>query len=164
MRFGNNLFFSAVVIVLISFISCSPAPETTVSPSLGIELVQENGRDIYRFTFTAGIRNENDSTLFTDVSGEIVVSGENKKEIFRVPFSSAVILPFDTAIIEKVFTREAEEARPLLDAYEVDSDRLLREKKISGVFIDESRTRFEGLHLKRKNIVSYLKEVSAERN
>lgn len=161
MTLHKNRFCPVVVTLFILLASCAPVPEAPVSPSLEIERTEENGREIYHFVFTAGIRNENNDTLFSDVSGRIVVTGGGKNELFTVPFSLPLILPFDTAIVENSFTRDADDARPILDAFDVDRERLSREKRISGIFIDESGVRIEGLKLTKKNILSHLKNESA---
>jgi len=137
--------------------SCAPAPEKLLSPSLSLESVDEVGGDAYRFVFSAGLRNENGMTAFTDLSGEVVVNSESGRILFRIPFDIPVILPFDTALIEKEFTRQGDDAMSLLDAFDVDRERLAAEKRVTGIYIDESRTVLKGFRFSRKNIVSYLK-------
>lgn len=154
-----NYFWRIVPLLTLAvfLVSCAPAPEKIVSPSISVEEVEAVGGDAYRFIFTAGLRNENGMTAFTDVSGEVVVSSASGTELFRIPFEMPVILPFDTGLIEKEFTRQGDDAMSLIDSLDMDRERLARDKRVEGIYIDESRAGLKKFNFKRRNIVSYLK-------
>jgi hypothetical protein len=156
-----------MVLMLPAFIlaGCTKAPDSVHSPSIKVDYVIEDNTEKYTVHFTGGIRNENNSTVLQDVTGEIVVyrSAEKQMEALRLPFSLANILPMSTGIIEMAVDKKDTEVDGLLELLNVDREKLQADGSASGLFIGQEKVSVDKLKFTSCNITDLLEEKLNEK-
>ncbi len=145
------------------FIGCAKMPEKLVSPTLKIEPVIQDNKELFKLSLSTGIQNENSDTAFVDMKG-LIVFKDGKTRVLTVPFHLPIVLPFDTGIIEAEKTFTESEVMPLVVLLGSDREKLLNEKVLERSFIDEKNIGLELTGCEKKNILDVLKDKVNENN
>ncbi len=157
---------TALIVILGSgliFIGCAKMPAKLVSPTLKIEPVVKDNKELFKLTLSTGIQNENSDTAFIDMKGLIFFSDAGT-HVLTIPFHLPVVLPFDTGIIEAEKTYSESEIMPLVTLFGSDKEKLLNEKVLERSFVDEKNIGFELTGCEKKNILDVLKDKVNEKN
>jgi hypothetical protein len=144
-------------------IGCAKMPEKLVSPTLKIEPVVQENKELFKLSLNTGIQNENSDTAFINMKGLIVFNDAGTR-VLTVPFNLPIVLPFDTGIIEAEKTYTESEIMPLVLLLGSDKEKLLGEKVLERSFIDEKNISLELTGCEKKNILMVLKEKLNEKN
>lgn len=155
--------FIALCVFSLAFIGCAKVPEKLVSPTLKIEPVIKDGKELFRLMVSTGIQNENSSTAFLNMKGTICFKDEGSC-VLSVPFQLPVILPFDTGIIEVDKTYPENEIMPLIILLGSDKEKLINEKVLERSYIEEKNIGLTISGYEKKNILDLLKEKVNEKN
>jgi hypothetical protein len=162
MKFAKTAVSSIVVSGLI-FAGCAKMPDKLVTPTLKIEPVVKDNKELYKMMLSTGIQNENSEVAFLNVKGTIFFSDTGSR-ILTVPFTIPVVLPFDTGIIEIEKTYAENEIMPLVTLLGSDKEKLLNDKALERSFMDDKTIGFELTGFEKKNILDMLKEKLNEKN
>lgn len=144
-------------------IGCAKIPEKLVSPTLKIDPVVKDNKELYKLMVSTGIQNENNDTAFINMSG-LIVFKDGGNRVMTVPFNLPIVLPFDTGIIEAEKTCTESEIMPLVVLLGSDKEKLLNEKGLERSFIDEKIIGLELAGYEKKSILNVLKEKVNEKN
>ena len=158
--------YAALIPVLMGALvlsGCAKMPEKLVSPTMKIEPVVKDNKELYKLMVSTGIQNENSDTAFVDMKGSVVFL-DGKTRVLAIPFTLPVILPFDTGIIEAEKTYTESEIMPLVTLFGSDKEKLMNEKVLERSFIDEKNITFELTEYGKKNILDLLKDKVNEKN
>lgn len=158
--------YAALIPVLMGALvlsGCAKMPEKLVSPTIKIEPVVKDNKELYKLMVSTGIQNENSDTAFVDMKGSVVFL-DGKTRVLAIPFMLPVILPFDTGIIEAEKTYTESEIMPLVILFGSDKEKLMNEKVLERSFIDEKNITFELTGCEKKNILDLLKDKVNEKN
>jgi len=153
----------SVMMGTLVIIGCAKMPEKLLSPTMKIEPVVQDNKELYKLMVSTGIQNENSDTAFVDIKGSILFL-DGKTRVLAVPFTLPVIFPFDTGIIEAEKTYTESEIMPLVVLFGSDKEKLMNEKVLERSFIDEKNITFELAEYEKKNILDVLKEKVNENN
>ncbi len=157
---------TALIVLLgsgIVFIGCAKMPEKLVSPTLKIEPVIKDNKELFKLSLNTGIQNENSDTAFINMEGTIVFTDAGKR-VLTIPFKLPIVLPFDTGIIEVEKTCTESEITPLLVLLGSDKEKLMNDKALERSFIDEKNISFDLTGCEKKNILDVLKDKVNEKN
>ncbi len=138
---------------------CAKIPEKLDSPTLKIEPVIINHKEMFNLKLSAGIRNENSGTALVSIKGNIVFAdpaGKNAR-VLSVPFNLPIILPFDMGIIEIDKNFSEGEIMPLVALMGSDREKLMRDKILERSVQDERDIRLELTEYRKENILGILK-------
>ena len=155
--------FSILVCVLLASFGvlngCAKIPEKLDSPTLRIEPVIKDNKELFNLKLNTGIQNENGDTALVSVKGSIVFVDPDSKNarVFSLPFELPIILPFDMGIIEidKNFTEG--EIMPLVVLMGSDRGKLMRDKILERSLPDDRNIKLEFTEFKKENILGVLK-------
>jgi hypothetical protein len=145
------------------FIGCAKIPDKLVTPTLKIESVVQDNREMYKMMLSSGIQNENSAVALINVKGTIFFSDAGTR-ILTLPFTIPVVLPFDTGIIEveKVYTEN--EIMPLVTLLGSDKEKLEKDRGIERSFMEDKNIGFELTGYEKKNILDILRDKLNEKN
>ena len=138
------------------FSSCAKIPQEVVSPAISVKAVKGENAEMVKLNFTGGIKNENDSTVFLNVKGEIAVMDSSRNILLTLPFELPSVLPFETGIIQKEITGTREEITPLLKDSGIDAEKFFADNGSENFFPDDSKIELKKLSLEKKGIVEIL--------
>ena len=172
----KELILSLTLLVILS--ACAKKPEAPFHPSVKIAIEKKGDDKIFAVTFTCGLRNENDSTAFTNLEGIIAVKDNNSgAEVLTVPFKSPAILPFDTGTVQERIELTSDQVNPLLDLLDkqkkerkpdlvMDKEQKIEIKKCREIlesgeeveeFIEKQNIIIKKLNLEEKEIIELLR-------
>ncbi|HOQ12780.1 MAG: hypothetical protein BWY23_01274 [Spirochaetes bacterium ADurb.Bin218] len=151
-----NLYKYLIFSGLLLFTACSKTPESILSPSIKIQLDKATGS--YILLFTAGIKNENDSVVFSNFNGKVKIIDNNKRQIISIPFELPVILPFETGIIKNTVTLSESEANEISKFLNIDLNLLNPESEEGTKFLDDSNVSLEIKGFEKEDIIKFLKK------
>jgi hypothetical protein len=144
-------------------IGCTKLPDKLITPTLKIETIVKDNKEMYKMMLSTGIQNENSNVALLNVKGTIFFSDAGSR-ILSLPFTIPVMLPFDTGIIEieKIYTEN--EIMPLVALLGSDKEKLQKDKVIERSFMDEKTIGFEFTGYEKKNILDILRDKLNEKN
>jgi hypothetical protein len=145
------------------FIGCAKMPEKLVTPTLKIETVVKDNREMYKMMLSTGIQNENSDVALLNVKGTIFFS-DGESRLLTLPFTVPIVLPFDTGVIEieKFYTEN--EIMPLVTLLGSDKEKLEKERGIERSFMEDKNIGFDLAGYEKKNILDILKDKLNEEN
>jgi hypothetical protein len=147
------VLLSAAVLI---FSSCAKIPQEIVSPAISVKAVKGEKAEMVNLNFTGGLKNENDSTVFLNVKGEIAVMDSSENILLTVPFELPSVLPFETGIIQKEISATREEITPLLKESGIDTEKFFKNYGSENFFPDDNKIVLKKLSLEKKGIVEIL--------
>jgi hypothetical protein len=162
MKFAKTAVVSIVASGLI-FAGCAKIPDKLVTPTLKIEPLVKDNKEMYKMMLSTGIQNENSDVAILNVKGTIFFSDTGSR-VLTVPFTIPVVLPFDTGIIEIEKTYAENEIMPLVTLLGSDKEKLLNDKVLERSFMDDKTIGFKLTGFEKKNILVVLKEKLNEKN
>jgi len=151
----KELIFSLAI--LISLTACAKIPESPLSPSVKIGVEKNGDNKIFAVNFTCGLKNENDSTAFTNINGVFEVKNARNIIVLSVPFKSEVILPFETGIIQERVDLTSDQITPLLDLLSIKKDQLESGEEQGNRFIDDQSIVLKKINLDKTDIIELLR-------
>jgi hypothetical protein len=164
---SRKAVFAAAVACLIAT-GCAKMPEKLVSPTLKIEPVIADNKEMFKLALGTGLQNENGSTALLNVRGNIYFkdkdAGKGAGRILPLAFEIPIILPFDTGLIDISKTFTDKEIMPLVTLLGSDIERLRSEKGLDHSFVDDTTIGFELTGYEKKDIIDVLKEHMNEKN
>ncbi len=145
---------------------CNKIPEKIQSPSIKIDLTENDNGKKYTVRFSGGIKNENSDTAFIGYKGNVVLADPSKddKAVDSLSFSFPVILPFDSGIINIKAERSEEEVMQILELLNLSREKLIAEKSVERFNIDEKFIKLDTVTYKTRGIVKLLKDRLNEKN
>ena len=163
---GGARFWLVVLVFVLAFAGCAKIPDKLITPTLSIEPLVREGREVFMLSLSAGIQNENSGIAFLDMKGNVVFTdpAASRARVMAVPFEIPVILPFETGIIEIEKSYSEEEIMPLVTLLGSDKEKLVHEKILERAFIEKDRIGLELAGYQKKNIVDLLKDKVYEKN
>lgn len=151
----NTVLLCAAVLI---FSSCAKIPQEVVSPAISVKAVKGGEAEMVNLNFTGGIKNENDSTVFLNVKGEIAVMDRSSNVLLTVPFELPSVLPFETGIIQEELSGTKEKIAPLLNEAGIDTEKFFKTGESENFFPDDNKIVLKKLSLEKKGIVEILEE------
>jgi len=139
------------------FSACAKIPQEIISPSLSLKAGAAGEAGMVSLNFTGGLKNENDSTVFLNVKGEVAVMDNKNNPVLLVPFTLPSILPFETGVVQVRLVKDRVELEPLMKEMGIDFDLLVKEGEPANRFPDENKVVLRNLSLEKKGIVEILK-------
>ena len=146
-----------ITAVAVMFSACAKIPQEIISPSLSLKAGAADEAGMVSLNFTGGLKNENDSTVFLNVKGEVAVMDSKNNPILIVPFTLPSILPFETGIVQVRVVKERGELEPLMKEMGIDFEGLEKNGEPANRFPDENKIVLKNLSLEKKGIVEILK-------
>ncbi len=143
--------------LLMGLSACAKTPEAPLSPSVKIAVEKKGNDNIFAVNFTCGLKNENDSTAFTDIDGLIEVKNNAGITVLAVPFKSAAILPFETGIIQEKIDLSADQAAPLFDLLSINKEQVESGADQGNRFIEDQNVVIKKLELNKTDIIKLLR-------
>jgi hypothetical protein len=155
-----------VLASLVFMTGCAKVPDKLVSPTLKIEMVVADNKEVFKLTLSTGIQNENSDVALTALKGRIVFydSGKKGAPVMSLPFELPVILPFETGIIEIEKTYTENEIMPLVMAMGSDKEKLLADRGLERTFMDDKGIGLELISYNKEDILDILKGKLNEKN
>jgi len=148
--------FICITAVAVMFSACAKIPQEIISPSLSLKAGAADEAGMVSLNFTGGLKNDNDSTVFLNVKGEVAVMDSNNNPILLVPFDLPSILPFETGIVQVRMEKDRGELEPLMKEMGIDFDGLVKNGESANRFPDENKVVLKNLSLEKKGIVEIL--------
>jgi len=149
------------LIMLLGITSCAKKPDIPLSPSVKINIEKKGEEKIFTAYFTCGLKNENDSTAFTNVEGIIEIKNKNNAVVLSIPFKVPAILPFETGIVQERIELKPEHITPLLDLFSINIDKLDSGEEQGNRFIEEQYISIKKIKLEKKDIIELLRSKIA---
>lgn len=143
--------------LLLTSSSCVKKPENPVSPSVKIGMEKKGDSSIFSVYFTCGLKNENDSTAFINVDGLIAIKNNSGIPVLTVPFKTAVILPFETGVVQEKIELTPDQAAPLLDFLSIKKERIESGEEPGNRIIDDRNVEMKKLDMEKKDIIELLR-------
>lgn len=143
--------------LLMGLSACAKIPEAPLSPSVKIAVEKKGNDNIFAVNFTCGLKNENDSTAFTDINGLIEIKNSTGITVLAVPFKHAAILPFETGIIQEKIDLTADQAAPLFDLLSIKKEQIESGEDQGNRFIDDQNVVMKKLELNKTDIIELLR-------
>ncbi|HNX25551.1 MAG TPA: hypothetical protein PKG60_16000 [Spirochaetota bacterium] len=143
--------------LLLALTACARKPESPLSPSVKIGVEKKGEDKIFAVNFTCGLKNENDSTAFTNINGVIEVKNNSSEILLTVPFKIPAILPFETGIVQERIELTADEASPLLDLLAIKKEQIESGEDQGNRFIEDRNIVIKKLDLEKKDIIELLR-------
>ncbi|HOP65173.1 MAG TPA: hypothetical protein PK906_17475 [Spirochaetota bacterium] len=154
-RISSMILLPAAILFI--FTSCAKTPEKVISPSLKIDTVQ-GSENTWSISFTAGIKNENDSTAFINARGAVVLINDSGEKILSVPFKIPSILPFETGVIKEKTEIKGETAEKVFETLSISAEKLGTPDEPGTRFLDSKNVKLETIDFEKKDIVTLLGE------
>jgi hypothetical protein len=151
----KELFF--LIALLMGLSACAKIPEAPLSPSVKIAVEKKNNDKIFAVNFTCGLKNENDSTAFTDVTGLIEIKNNEGITVLSVPFKSAVILPFETGIIQERIELTSDQITPLFNLLSLKKEQIESGEEQGNRFIEDNNVVMKRLEMNKTDIIELLR-------
>lgn len=145
------------------FIGCAKIPDKLVTPTLKIETVVKDNKEMYKMMLSAGIQNENSDVALINMKGTIFFSDAGSR-ILTLPFAIPIVLPFDTGIIEVENVYTEKEIMPLVALLGSDKEKLVKDRGIERSFMEDKNIGFEMTGYEKKNILDILRDKLNEKN
>jgi len=143
--------------LLLVLTACAKKPETPLSPSVKISIEKKSEEKIFVVNFSCGLRNENDSTAFTDIDGVIEIKNGSGAAVLIVPFKIAAILPLETGIIQERVELTSDQINPLLDFLSIKKEQLESGEEQGNRFIEDQNIVLKKLDMGKKDIIELLR-------
>jgi len=143
--------------ILLALTACAKKPEAPLSPSVKIEVVKKGEGNLFAVNFTCGLKNENDSTSFVDVNGLIEIKNSSGITVLSIPFKTAVILPFETGIIQERIELTADQAAPLFAMLSIKKEQIESGEEQGNRFIEDQNIVIKKLDMDKKDIIELLR-------
>ena len=143
--------------LFMSLSACAKIPEAPLSPSVKINIEKKGEEKIFAVNFSCGLKNENDSTAFTDVSGLIEIKNNAGITVLSVPFKSAAILPFETGIIQERIEMTSEQVAPLLELLSLKKEQIESGEDQGNRFIEDQNVVMKRPYMKKTDIIKLLR-------
>jgi hypothetical protein len=137
--------------------SCAKTPERVISPSVKAAVVQGEDKS-WSIFFTGGIKNENDSTAFINIEGNILLINDSGDELISIPFKIPAILPFETGVIKEKIDIKGEKAEKLFGMLAVSPDKIGTPDESGNRFLDDKNVKLDSIKFEKKDIVKLLGE------
>ena len=137
--------------------SCAKTPERVISPSVKAAVVQGEEKS-WSIFFTGGIKNENDSTAFINIEGNILLINDSGEKIVSVPFKIPAILPFETGVIKEKIDIKGETAEKVFSMLSVSPDKLGTPDEPGNRFLENKNVKLDSIKFEKKDIVKLLGE------
>jgi len=137
--------------------SCAKTPERVISPSVKASVVQGEEKS-WSIFFTGGIKNENDSTAFINIEGNILLVNDSGEKIVSVPFKIPAILPFETGVIKEKIDIKGETAEKVFSMLSVSPDKLGTPDEPGNRFLEDKNVKLDSIKFEKKDIVKLLGE------
>ncbi|HRX46243.1 MAG TPA: hypothetical protein P5120_01890 [Spirochaetota bacterium] len=137
--------------------SCAKTPERVISPSVKASVVQGEEKS-WSIFFTGGIKNENDSTAFINIEGNILLVNDSGEKIASVPFKIPAILPFETGVIKEKIDIKGETAEKVFSMLSVSPDKLGTPDEPGNRFLEDKNVKLDSIKFEKKDIVKLLGE------
>lgn len=151
----KELILSMALITGLS--ACAKIPEAPLSPSVKIAVEKKGEDKIFAVNFTCGLKNENDSTAFTDVSGLIEIKNNAGITVLSVPFKTASILPFETGIIQERIEMTSDQVTPLMELLSLKKEQVESGEDQGNRFIDDSNIVMKKPDMTKTDIIKLLR-------
>lgn len=148
------VFFIAAAML---FSSCAKVPQEIISPSISLKAGNSDEAGMVSLNFTGSLKNENDSTVFLNVKGEVAVLDSKNNPLLHIPFDLPSILPFETGIIQVRMEKNRSDLEPLMRELAIDFDTLVKKGEPENRFPDEKMIVLKNLSLEKKGIAEILK-------
>jgi hypothetical protein len=143
--------------LLMGLSACAKIPEAPLSPSVKIAFEKKGDVNIVTVNFTCGLKNENDSTAFTDIDGLIEIKNSTGITVLAVPFKSAAILPFETGIIQEKIDLTADQAAPLFNLLSIKKEQIESGEDQGSRFIEDQNVIMKKLVMNKTDIIELLR-------
>jgi hypothetical protein len=164
-------------LLIFSFITgCTKIPDTVRN----LRVIIDSSDKGYSLRFKADIKNENINTAFTNIKGNILLLDENGDALESLDFTSSVILPLDTEVINTNVDKTLSQMQSILNILDIDIEKIDKNisesKEKSGndnILIKQSAKeyRFNSSDFKlnidsyeKEDIITLLKEKINEKN
>ena len=153
-----RILIKAVIIMAtaVLFSACAKVPQEIISPSLSFKAENADKAGMVSLNFTGGLKNENDSTVFLNVKGEVAVLDSKNNPLLIVPFDIPSILPFETGIVQVRMEKSLQDLEPLMNDLGVDYEGLVKKGEPQNLFPEERNVVLKNLSLEKKGIVEIL--------
>lgn len=151
----NEIILSLALLMGLS--ACAKIPDAPLSPSVKISVEKKGSENIFAVNFTCGLKNENDSTAFTDVNGVFEIKNNTGVTVLSVPFKSTAILPFETGIIQERIELSAEGVKPLLDLLSIKIEQIDSGEDQGNRFIEDQNVVMKNLNMNKTDIIELLR-------
>jgi len=137
--------------------SCAKTPERVISPSVKAAVVQGEEKSWTVF-FTGGIKNENDSTAFINIEGNILLVSDSGEKLTLIPFKIPAILPFETGVIKEKIDIKGETAEKIFSMLSIAPDKLGTPDEQGSRFLEDKNVKLDSIKFEKKDIVKLLGE------
>lgn len=149
--------FILLLFLILAFTGCAKKPEAPLSPSVKIGIEEKSDKKIFVVNFTCGLKNENDSTAFSDVDGVIDIKSNSGALLLAVPFKLALILPFETGVVREKIELGEPEITPLLDMLDLKKEQIESGEDQGNRFIEDRNIVIKKLDMGKKDIIELLR-------
>lgn len=143
--------------LLMGLSACAKIPEAPLSPSVKIAFEKKENNKIFAVNFTCGLKNENDSTAFTDVNGLIEIKNASAITVLSVPFKTSAILPFETGIIQERIELTSDQIAPLLDLLSIKKEQIESGEEQGNRFIEDNNIIMKKPDMNKTDIIELLR-------
>ena len=150
-------YTALLLAALLPFSACTKKPEQPISPSLKIGIETRETEKVYIVDFSCALKNDNDSTAFTNVTGTINIKNNSGAVLLQIPFTIDTILPFDSGVVLQRIELKEKEAVPLMAFFEMSPDKLESGEDAGARPIESENIEINGLKLVKIDIIDLLK-------
>jgi len=163
-------FFTMLTVWMLSacliFSGCAKIPDKLLSPTIKIEPMIKDNKEVYNLKLNAGIQNDNSDTALMDVRGAVVLYDPASKETQRITFQFEIplILPFETGVIEIQNVYSENEIMPIVILLGSDKEKLINDKGMERSILDDKKVKLDISGYKKESILDILKRKPDEKN
>lgn len=146
-----------IVLLILLTTACAKKPEQPVSPAIQIAIETRNTEKYCIIDFSCALKNENDSTAFMNITGDINVKDNNKTLVLKVPFAIKVMLPFDSGRIMQRIELKESEAAALMQFLDTSTEKIESGEDSGGRPLEDKNVEIGALKYEKKDIIDLLK-------
>ena len=163
-------FFTMLTVWMLSacliFSGCAKIPDKLLSPTIKIEPMIKDNKEVYNLKLNAGIQNDNSDIALRDVRGAVVLYDPASKETQRITFQFEIplILPFETGVIEIQNVYSENEIMPIVILLGSDKEKLINDKGMERSILDDKKVKLDISGYKKESILDILKRKPDEKN
>ena len=162
----HTMLTTGILSACLIFLGCAKIPDKLLSPTIKIEPVIKDNKEVYNLKLNAGILNDNSDIALMDVRGAVVLYDPASKETQRItfPFEIPMILPFETGVIEIQKVYSENEIMPIVTLLGSDKEKLINDKGMERSILDDKKVKLDISGYKKESILDILKRKPDEKN